>query len=215
MAGEKKYIALEATSQDILSKIGTTDDSETTKTIFGKENRIDNKIDNLKQLGFENRTIVQNGNSDILSALGQTGNTGGTATSGSVYAKLNAIISAINGGYRFYEGSHIIAEHDGGTENFSFNITPTCSGKITVMATLTGKSTSSSKPAVELKADGTTILSITNSSSVATETKTAALAVSAGTAITISGVMVGYRTGITDIKFMADVISDKADITIN
>nr|DAR46022.1 MAG TPA: hypothetical protein [Caudoviricetes sp.] len=215
MAGEKKYIALEETSQDILSKIGTTDDSETTETIFGKENRIDNKIDNLKQLGFENRSIIQNGNSDILSALGQTGNTGGTATSGSVYAKLNAIISAINGGYRFYEGSHIIAEHDGGTENFSFNITPTCSGKITVMATLTGKSTSSSKPAVELKADGTTILSITNSSSVATETKTAALAVSAGTAITISGVMVGYRTGITDIKFMADVISDKADITIN
>lgn len=215
MAGEKKYIALEETSQDILSKIGTTDDSETTETIFGKENRIDNKIDNLKQLGFENRSIIQNGNSDILSALGQTGNTGGTATSGSVYAKLNAIISAINGGYRFYEGSHIIAEHDGGTENFSFNITPTCSGKITVMATLTGKSTSSSKPAVELKADGTTILSITNSSSVATETKTAVLAVSAGTAITISGVMVGYRTGITDIKFMADVISDKADITIN
>lgn len=215
MAGEKKYIALEETSQDILSKIGTTDDSETTETIFGKENRIDNKIDNLKQLGFENRSIIQNGNSDILSALGQTGNTGGTATSGSVYAKLNAIISAINGGYRFYEGSHIIAEHDGGTENFSFNITPTCSGKITVMATLTGKSTSSSKPAVELKADGTTILSITNSSSVATVTKTTALAVSAGTAITISGVMVGYRTGITDIKFMADVISDKADITIN
>ncbi len=215
MAGEKKYIALEETSQDILSKIGTTDDSETTETIFGKENRIDNKIDNLKQLGFENRSIIQNGNSDILSALGQTGNTGGTATAGSVYAKLNAIISAINGGYRFYEGSHIIAEHDGGTENFSFNITPTCSGKITVMATLTGKSTSSSKPAVELKADGTTILSITNSSSVATETKSTSLAVSAGTAITISGVMVGYRTGITDIKFMADVISDKADITIN
>ena len=215
MAGEKKYIALEETSQDILSKIGTTDDSETTETIFGKENRIDNKIDNLKQLGFENRSIIQNGNSDILSALGQTGNTGGTATAGSVYAKLNAIISAINGGYRFYEGSHIIAEHDGGTENFSFNITPTCSGKITVMATLTGKSTSSSKPAVELKADGTTILSITNSSSVATETKSTSLAVSAGTAITICGVMVGYRTGITDIKFMADVISDKADITIN
>lgn len=215
MAGEKKYIALEETSQDILSKIGTTDDSETTETIFGKENRIDNKIDNLKQLGFENRSIIQNGNSDILSALGQTGNTGGTATAGSVYAKLNAIISAINGGYRFYEGSHIIAEHDGGTENFSFNITPTCSGKITVMATLTGKSTSSGKPAVELKADGTTILSITNSSSVATETKSTSLAVSAGTAITISGVMVGYRTGITDIKFMADVISDKADITIN
>ncbi len=215
MAGEKKYIALEETSQDILSKIGTTDDSETTETIFGKENRIDNKIDNLKQLGFENRSIIQNGNSDILSALGQTGNTGGTATAGSVYAKLNAIISAINGGYRFYEGSHIIAEHDGGTENFSFNITPTCSGKITVMATLTGKSVSSGKPAVELKADGTTILSITNSSSVATETKSTSLAVSAGTAITISGVMVGYRTGITDIKFMADVISDKADITIN
>lgn len=215
MAGEKKYIALEETSQDILSKIGTTDDSETTETIFGKENRIDNKIDNLKQLGFENRTIIQNGNSDILSALGQTENTGGTATSGSVYAKLNAIISAINGGYRFYEGSHIIAEHDGGTENFSFNITPTCSGKITVMATLKGKSTSSYKPAVELKADGTTILSITNSSSVATETKTAVLAVSAGVAVTISGVMVGYSTSITDIKFMADVISDKADITIN
>ena len=215
MAGEKKYIALEETSQDILSKIGTTDDSETTETIFGKENRIDNKIDNLKQLGFENRSIIQNGNSDILSALGQTGNTGGTATAGSVYAKLNAIISAINGGYRFYEGSHIIAEHDGGTENFSFNITPTCSGKITVMATLKGKSTSSSKPAVELKADGTTILSITNSSSVATETKTAVLAVSAGVAVTISGVMVGYSTGITNIKFMADVISDKADITIN
>lgn len=215
MAGEKKYIALEETSQDILSKIGTTDDSETTETIFGKENRIDNKIDNLKQLGFENRSIIQNGNSDILSALGQTGNTGGTATSGSVYAKLNAIISAINGGYRFYEGSHIIAEHDGGTENFSFNITPTCSGKITVMATLTGKSVSSGKPAVELKADGTTILSVTNSSSVTTETKSTSLAVSAGTAITISGVMVGYRTGITDIKFMADVISDKADITIN
>lgn len=215
MAGEKKYIALEETSQDILSKIGTTDDSETTETIFGKENRIDNKIDNLKQLGFENRSIIQNGNSDILSALGQTGNTGGTATSGSVYAKLNAIISAINGGYRFYEGSHIIAEHDGGTENFSFNITPTCSGKITVMATLKGKSTLSSKPAVELKADGTTILSIISSSSVATETKSTSLAVSAGTAITISGVMVGYRTSITDIKFMADVISDKADITIN
>lgn len=215
MAGEKKYIALEETSQDILSKIGTTDDSETSETIFGKENRIDNKIDNLKQLGFENRSIIQNGNSDILSALGQTGNTGGTATSGSVYAKLNAIISAINGGYRFYEGSHIIAEHDGGTENFSFNITPTCSGKITVMATLTGKSVSSGKPAVELKADGTTILSVINSSSVTTETKSTSLAVSAGTAITISGVMVGYRTGITDIKFMADVISDKADITIN
>ena len=86
MAGEKKYIALEETSQDILSKIGTTDDSETTETIFGKENRIDNKIDNLKQLGFENRSIIQNGNSDILSAGGQTGNTGGTASAGSVYA---------------------------------------------------------------------------------------------------------------------------------
>lgn len=214
MAGEKKYIALEATSQDILSKIGTTDDSETTKTIFGKENRIDNKIDNLKQLGFENRSIIQNGNSDILSALGQPGNTGGTATAGSVYAKLNAIISAINGGYRFYEGSHIIAEHDGGTENFSFSITPSCSGKITVMATLTGKSASSSKPAVELKADGTTILSITNSSSVETATKTAVLAVTAGTAITISGVMIGYRTGITDIKFMADVLPSEATVTI-
>ena len=83
------------------------------------------------------------------------------------------------------------------------------------MATLTGKSTSSSKPAVELKADGTTILSIKNSSSVATETKTAALAVSAGVAVTISGVMGGYSTNIANIKFMADVISDKADISVD
>ena len=102
--------------------------------------------------------------------------------------KLNKIISSAEGGFRFYEG---------------------------IMATLTGKSTSSSKPAVELKADGTTILSITNSSSVATETKTAVLAVSAGVAVTISGVMGGYSTNIANIKFMADVISDKADISVD
>ena len=148
---------------------------------------------------------------EVKSTIGSASDSGDTTAMG----KLNKIISSAEGGYRFYEGSHVIAEHDGGTENFSFNITPTCSGKITVMATLTGKSTSSSKPAVELKADGKTILSITNSSSVATETKSTSLVVSAGTAIAISGVMVGYRTGITDIKFMADVISDKADITIN
>ena len=58
-------------------------------------------------------------------------------------------------------------------------------------------------------------LAITNSSSVATETKTAALAVSAGVAVTISGVMGGYSTNIANIKFMADVISDKADISVD
>lgn len=57
-------------------------------------------------------------------------------------------------------------------------------------------------------------MSITNSSSVATETKTAVLAVTAGTAVEIAGVMIGYRTGITDIKFMADVLPSEATVTI-
>ena len=112
---------------------------------------------------------------EVKSTIGSASDSGDITAMG----KLNKIISSAEGGYRFYEGSHVIAEHSGGKTAFSFNITPSCSGKITVMATLTGKSTSSSKPAVELKADGTTILSIKNSSSVATETKTAALAVSA------------------------------------
>ena len=50
---------------------------------------------------------------------------------------------------------------------------------------------------------------------MATETKTAVLAVSAGVAVTISGVMGGYSTNIANIKFMADVISDKADISVD
>ena len=144
---------------------------------------------------------------EVKSTIGSASDSGDITAMG----KLNKIISSAEGGFRFYEGSHVIAEHSGGKTAFSFTITPSCSGKITVMATLTGKSTSSSKPAVELKADGTTILSITNSSSVATETKTAVLAVSAGVAVTISGVMGGYST----IKFMADVISDKADISVD
>lgn len=148
---------------------------------------------------------------EVKSTIGSASDSGDTTAMG----KLNKIISSAEGGYRFYEGSHVIAEHSGGKTAFSFTITPSCSGKITVMATLTGKSTSSSKPAVELKADGTTILSIKNSSSVATETKTAALAVSAGVAVTISGVMGGYSTNIANIKFMADVISDKADISVD
>lgn len=88
MAGEKKYIALEETSQDILSNIGNTDDSETTDTLYGRVNNIITKEDNLKQLGLTTDTKVD----DILSAVGSTSDTGGTNTTGSAMAKINALL---------------------------------------------------------------------------------------------------------------------------
>ena len=206
MADDKKYIALEATSQEIraicgntYNRIGETSNetggSATEGTVFAKLNKL------IEQL------------TTVLASVGSDSSN----TEKTLHKKIDNLdddIIRLQPTYLFYPGEHLLGTYAGGTENFSFSITPSCSGKITVMATLTGKSTSSSKPAVELKADGTTILSITNSSSVATETKTAVLAVSAGTAITISGVMVGYSTRITDIKFMADVLPSEATVTI-
>ena len=206
MADDKKYIALEATSQEIraicgntYNRIGETSNetggSATEGTVFAKLNKL------IEQL------------TTVLASVGSdSGNTEKT-----LHKKIDNLdddIIRLQPTYLFYPGEHLLGTYAGGTENFSFSITPSCSGKITVMATLTGKSTSSSKPAVELKADGTTILSITNSSSVETATKTAVLAVTAGTAVEIAGVMIGYRTGITDIKFMADVLPSEATVTI-
>jgi hypothetical protein len=206
MAGEKKYIALEATSQEIraigyntANRIGDTPDetggSATEGTVFAKLNKL------IEQL------------TTVLASVGSDSSN----TEKTLHKKIDNLdddIIRLQPTYLFYPGEHLLGTYAGGTENFTFTITPSCSGKITVMATLTGKSTSSSKPAVELKADGTTILSITNSSSVETATKTAVLAVTAGTAVEIAGVMIGYRTGITDIKFMADVLPSEATVTI-
>lgn len=207
MAGEKKYIALEATSQEIraigyntANRIGDqsneTGGSATEGTVFAKLNKL------IEQL------------TTVVSSIGTDSSITTKKTLHKKIDNLDDDIIRLQPTYLFYPGEHLLGTYAGGTENFSFSITPSCSGKITVMATLTGKSTSSSKPAVELKADGTTILSITNSSSVATETKTAVLAVSAGVAVEIAGVMIGYRTGITDIKFMADVLPSEATVTI-
>lgn len=206
MADDKKYIALEATSQEIRGicgntyiRIGETSNetggSATEGTVFAKLNKL------IEQL----TTVVASVGSDSSN------------TEKTLHKKIDNLdddIIRLQPTYLFYPGEHLLGTYDGGTENFTFTITPSCSGKITVMATLTGKSTSSSKPAVELKADGTTILSITNISSVETATKTAVLAVTAGTAVEIAGVMIGYRTGITDIKFMADVLPSEATVTI-
>lgn len=206
MADDKKYIALEATSQEIraigyntANRIGDqsneTGGSATEGTVFAKLNKL------IEQL------------TTVLASVGSDSSN----TEKTLHKKIDNLdddIIRLQPTYLFYPGEHLLGTYDGGTENFTFTITPSCSGKITVTATLTGKSTSSSKPAVELKADGTTILSITNSSSVATETKTAVLAVSAGVAVEIAGVMIGYRTGITDIKFMADVLPSEATVTI-
>lgn len=206
MADDKKYIALEATSQEIraigyntANRIGDqsneTGGSATEGTVFAKLNNL------IEQL----TTVVASVGSDSSN------------TEKTLHKKIDNLdddIIRLQPTYLFYPGEHLLGTYAGGTENFSFSITPSCSGKITVMATLTGKSVTSSKPAVELKADGTTILSITNSSSVETETKTTVLAVTAGTAVEIAGVMIGYRTGITDIKFMADVLPSEATVTI-
>lgn len=206
MADDKKYIALEATSQEIraigyntANRIGDqsneTGGSATEGTVFAKLNKL------IEQL------------TTVLASVGSDSSN----TEKTLHKKIDNLdddIIRLQPTYLFYPGEHLLGTYAGGTENFTFTITPSCSGIITVMATLTGKSTSSSKPAVELKADGTTILSITNSSSVATETKTAVLAVTAGTAVEIAGVMIGYRTGITDIKFMADVLPSEATVTI-
>lgn len=206
MADDKKYIALEATSQEIraigyntANRIGDqsneTGGSATEGTVFAKLNKL------IEQL------------TTVLASVGSDSSN----TEKTLHKKIDNLdddIIRLQPTYLFYPGEHLLGTYDGGTENFTFTITPSCSGKITVMATLTGKSTSSSKPAVELKADGTTILSITNSSSVETATKTAVLAVTAGTAVEIAGVMIGYRTGITDIKFMADVLPSEATVTI-
>lgn len=206
MADDKKYIALEATSQEIraigyntANRIGDqsneTGGSATEGTVFAKLNKL------IEQL------------TTVLASVGSDSSN----TEKTLHKKIDNLdddIIRLQPTYLFYPGEHLLGTYDGGTENFTFTITPSCSGKITVMATLTGKSTSSSKPAVELKADGTTILSITNSSSVETATKTAVLAVTAGTAVEIAGVMIGYSTGITDIKFMADVLPSEATVTI-
>lgn len=206
MADDKKYIALEATSQEIraigyntANRIGDqsneTGGSATEGTVFAKLNKL------IEQL------------TTVLASVGSDSSN----TEKTLHKKIDNLdddIIRLQPTYLFYPGEHLLGTYAGGTVNFSFSITPSCSGKITVMATLTGKSTSSSKPAVELKADGTTILSITNSSSVETATKTAVLAVTAGTAVEIAGVMIGYRTGITDIKFMADVLPSEATVTI-
>ena len=206
MADDKKYIALEATSQEIraigyntANRIGDqsneTGGSATEGTVFAELNKL------IEQL------------TTVLASVGSDSSN----TEKTLHKKIDNLdddIIRLQPTYLFYPGEHLLGTYVGGTENFSFSITPSCSGKITVMATLTGKSTSSSKPAVELKADGTTILSITNSSSVETATKTAVLAVTAGTAVEIAGVMIGYRTGITDIKFMADVLPSEATVTI-
>lgn len=206
MADDKKYIALEATSQEIraigyntVNRIGDQSDetggSATEGTVFAKLNKL------IEQL------------TTVLASVGSDSSN----TEKTLHKKIDNLdddIIRLQPTYLFYPGEHLLGIYDGGTENFTFTITPSCSGKITVTATLTGKSTSSSKPAVELKADGTTILSITNSSSVETATKTAVLAVTAGTAVEIAGVMIGYRTGITDIKFMADVLPSEATVTI-
>lgn len=202
MAGEKKYIALEATSQEIraigyntANRIGDqsneTGGSATEGTVFAKLNKL------IEQL------------TTVVSSIGTDSSITTKKTLHKKIDNLDDDIIRLQPTYLFYPGEHLLETYAGGTENFSFSITPSCSGKITVMATLTGKSTS-----VELKADGTTILSITNSSSVATETKTAVLAVSAGVAVEIAGVMIGYHTGITDIKFMADVLPSEATVTI-
>ena len=191
MADDKKYIALEATSQEIraigyntANRIGDqaneTGGSATEGTVFAKLNKL------IEQL------------TTVLASVGSDSSN----TEKTLHKKIDNLdndIIRLQPTYLFYPGEHLLGTYAGGTENFTFTITPSCSGKITVTATLTGKSTSSSKPAVELKADGTTILSITNSSSVETATKTAVLAVTAGTAVEIAGVMIGYRTGITDI----------------
>ena len=203
MADDKKYIALETTSQEIRTICGSTavrigdkssetGGSATEGTVFAKLNKL------IEQL------------TTVVSSIG-TDEDGAT-----VQYKLTEIVNRASSAldYRFYEGGHVLAEYAGGKSDFSFNITPTCSGIITIVATLTGKSSSSTKPAVELKADGVTILSLTNSSSVATETKTTTLAVTAGTAVEIAGVMNGYSTGIANIKFMADVITTAANIEI-
>lgn len=206
MADDKKYIALEATSQEIraigyntANRIGDqsneTGGSATEGTVFAKLNKL------IEQL------------TTVLASVGSDSSN----TEKTLHKKIDNLddgIIRLQPTYLFYPGEHLLGTYAGGTENFTFTITPSCSGVITVMATLTGKSTSSSKPAVELKADGTTILSITNSSSVETATKTAVLAVTAGTAVEIAGVMIGYRTGITDIKFMADVLPSEATVTI-
>lgn len=203
MADDKKYIALEATSQEIRAigyntanrigdKSNETGGSATEGTVFAKLNNL------IEQL----TTLATNIGTDEDGATVQYRLT----------QIINRVSSALN--YRFYEGSHVIAKYAGGKTAFTFTIIPTCDGVITVEATLTGKSTSSSKPAVELKADGTTILSHISSSSISTETKTTTLAVTAGTSVEISSVMSGYSTGITDIKFMADVITTAADIEI-
>ena len=78
----------------ILSNIGESTDSETTDTLYGKTNCIINKEDNLKMLGLTTDGKVDN----ILSAVGSTSDTGGTATAGSLYAKLNTLLVSSSGG---------------------------------------------------------------------------------------------------------------------
>lgn len=62
---------------------------------------------------------------EVKSTIGSASDSGDTTAMG----KLNKIISSAEGGFRFYEGSHVIAEHSGGKTAFSFSITPSCSVK--------------------------------------------------------------------------------------
>lgn len=118
--------------------------------------------------------------------------------------------------HKFYSGDHVIYRHTAETTTTGniFTLTPNLDGKLKVTATLTGKSTSTSKIATELLVNNVLLLSVKNSSSVATETKSADIEVQAGTPIVFSCNALGYQCKIKDICISCDTLPTDAFVSV-
>lgn len=119
--------------------------------------------------------------------------------------------------HKFYSGDHVLYKHAAeiSTTTDIFTLTPNLNGKLKVTATLEGKSSSSSKNAIELLVNNVLLLSVRNVSSVVTETKSADIEVQAGTPIVFSCNAIGYRTLMKDIIISCDTLPADAFVSIS
>ena len=119
--------------------------------------------------------------------------------------------------HKFYSGDHVIYKHaeETTTTGNIFTLTPNLSGKLKVTATLTGKSSTTSKSATELLVNNVLLLSVKDTHSVVTQTLNADIEVQAGTPIVFSCNALGYQCKIKDICVSCDTLPTDAFVSIS
>jgi hypothetical protein len=118
--------------------------------------------------------------------------------------------------HKFYSGDHALYKHNEETTTTGniFTLTPNLSGKLKVTATLSGKSSSSSKNATELLVNNVLLFAV-KSTSLTTEYLNADIEVQAGTPIVFSCNALGYQCEIKDICISCDTLPTDAFVSIS